>query len=95
MSSILPTLANPPHPPPEISSRWSDHEHLPHVLKFSGGRASATLAFLLAGGGLLRPERGDVILFARTSAEHPATYNFAPEADTPLHIDPHAVSTGE
>lgn len=59
--------------------RRARHADLPHVVKFSGGRSSATLAFLLAEEGLLRPERGDVILFANTSAEHPATYEFAAE----------------
>ena len=87
MSSILPTLANPSRPRPEIPSRGSDHEHLPHVLKFSGGRSSAALAFLLAEGDLLRPERGDVILFANTSAEHPATYDFARECKERLEGD--------
>ena len=45
------------------------------------------MAFLLAEGGLLRPERGDVILFANTSAEHPATYDFARECKERLERD--------
>ena len=87
MPATLPTLSNPPHRSPEIPSRGGDHEHLPHVLKFSGGRSSAALAFLLAEAGLLRPERGDVILFANTSAEHPATYDFARECKERLEGD--------
>lgn len=35
------------------------------------------MAMLLAKDGQLRPERGDVVLFANTSAEHPGTYRFA------------------
>ena len=35
--------------------------------------------FSLAEAGALRPERGDVVLFANTSAEHPATWEFAAE----------------
>jgi len=52
---------------------------LPHVVKFSGGRSSAMLAFKLAEAGLLKASRGDLILFANTSAEHPGTYSFAAE----------------
>lgn len=71
----------------EISARAEEHEHLPHIVKFSGGRSSAALAFLLAESGLLRPERGDAILFANTSAEHPATYEFARECKRSLEHD--------
>ena len=70
-----------------ILSRAEKHENLPHVLKFSGGRSSAALAFLLAEAHLLRPERGDVLLFANTSAEHPATYAFARECKRRLEGD--------
>lgn len=52
-------------------------EALPHIVRFSGGRSSAAMTFLLAEAGVLRPERGDVVLFANTSAEHPGTYAFA------------------
>ena len=52
---------------------------MPHILSFSGGRSSAALAFMAAEEGLLRPERGDLLLFANTSAEHPGTYEFAAE----------------
>ena len=52
----------------------------PCIVKFSGGRSSVALAFLLVESGLLRPECGDAILFANTSAKHPATYDFAGSA---------------
>ena len=60
-----------------IPSRADEHVASPHIVKFSGGRSSAALAILLAEDGLLSAERGDVILFANTSAEHPGTYAFA------------------
>lgn len=60
-----------------LSYRSPDHEELPHIVSFSGGRSSAALAFLAAEAGVLRPERGDLALFANTSAEHPGTYEFA------------------
>ncbi len=56
-----------------------DHSKQPHVLKFSGGRSSGMLLFLLLENGILKPERGDVIVFNNTSAEHPATYRFVSE----------------
>ena len=55
------------------------HEHLPHIVKFSGGRSSALLLFVVLESGLLRAERGDVVIFNNTSAEHPETYRFARE----------------
>ena len=71
--------------PPKVSGKllgricYRDlaHESAPHVVSFSGGRSSAALAFMAASDGVLRPERGDVALFANTSAEHPGTYEFA------------------
>ena len=71
--------------PPKVSGKhlgricYRDlaHESAPHVASFSGGRSSAALAFMAASDGVLRPERGDVVLFANTSAEHPGTYEFA------------------
>ena len=62
-----------------IAYRDARHAELPHVVKFSGGRSSAALVFSLAEAGALRPERGDVVLFANTSAEHPGTWEFAAE----------------
>lgn len=53
------------------------HASLPHIVKFSGGRSSAAMVLSLARSGTLQPERGDLVLFANTTAEHPATYNFA------------------
>jgi len=52
------------------------HLELPHVVKFSGGRSSGMMLIALLDQGLLKPERGDVVLFNNTSAEHPATYEF-------------------
>ena len=64
--------------------RHPDHTALPHIVSFSGGRSSAALAFMAAEEGLLRSERGDVLLFANTSAEHPGTYEFAAECKARL-----------
>lgn len=47
------------------------------MARMSGGRTSAMMVLVLAEEGLLRPERGDVALFANTTAEHPGTYGFA------------------
>lgn len=63
------------------------HVALPHIVSFSGGRSSAMLAMLAAEEGLLRPERGDVVLFANTSAEHPGTYEFASLCKERLEYD--------
>ncbi len=52
------------------------HKELPHVIKFSGGCSSAMLLFTLLEADLLDAERGDVIIFNNTSAEHPKTYEF-------------------
>ena len=54
-----------------------EHKNQPHVVKFSGGRSSGMLLFTLLHGGFLNRERGDVVVFNNTSAEHPATYDFA------------------
>lgn len=62
-----------------LNYRDDAHRDLPHVLSFSGGRSSAAMALMAAEEGLLRPERGDLLLFANTSAEHPGTYEFAAE----------------
>ncbi len=52
------------------------HRHCPHVVKFSGGKTSGMLLFILLESGLLKAERGDVVIFNNTSAEHPKTYEF-------------------
>ncbi len=52
------------------------HKDTPHVVKFSGGRSSGMLLFLLLENEFLKPERGDVVIFNNTSAEHPETYRF-------------------
>lgn len=59
--------------------RSKSHEQLPHVVKFSGGRSSGMLLFTLLESGLLRRDRGDVVVFNNTSCEHPETYKFAAE----------------
>ena len=66
-------------PPPigPLRYRNPSHESLPHVVKFSGGRSSAALVLEMAAAETLSAERGDVVLFANTSAEHPRTYEFA------------------
>lgn len=56
--------------------RAKKHSFLPHVVKFSGGRSSGMLLFTLLENRLLDPDRGDVIVFNNTSAEHPDTYRF-------------------
>ena len=55
------------------------HQEWPHVVKFSGGKTSGMLLFILLEAGMLKPERGDVIVFNNTSAEHPKTYEFVRE----------------
>ena len=52
------------------------HKNLPHIVKFSGGRSSGMLLFRLLESNLLQAERGDVVIFNNTSAEHPRTYEF-------------------
>ena len=59
-----------------IGYRKPEHENLPHVVKFSGGRSSGMLLFELLERGLLDRGRGDVVVFNNTSAEHPETYRF-------------------
>ena len=60
----------------EFSYDASGHEGLPHVVKFSGGRTSGMLLLMLLENGMLRADRGDVVVFNNTSAEHPETYRF-------------------
>lgn len=59
-----------------INYRKVEHASLPHIVKFSGGRSSGMMLFKLLEAGLLKPERGDVVIFNNTSAEHPKTYEF-------------------
>ena len=56
--------------------RAGSHRTLPHVVKFSGGRSSGMLLFILLENRILDRERGDVIVFNNTSSEHPDTYRF-------------------
>ena len=60
-----------------LKYRACHQEHFAHVARFSGGRSSAMMTLILAEAGLLQAERGDVVLFANTTAEHPDTYEFA------------------
>ena len=55
------------------------HAELPHVVKFSGGRSSGMLLLTLLANGILKSERGDVVVFNNTSSEHPRTYDFVRE----------------
>ena len=56
--------------------RARHHQDLPHVVKFSGGRSSGMLLFTLLENGFLKQGRGDVVIFNKTSCEHPETYQF-------------------
>lgn len=62
-----------------LDYREDSHRLLPHVVKFSGGRSSAMLLFTLLANGILKQERGDVVVFNNTSCEHPQTYRFVAE----------------
>ena len=55
------------------------HAELPHVVKFSGGRSSGMLLLTLLANGILKSERGDVVVFNNTASEHPRTYDFVRE----------------
>jgi len=70
--------ANARHPngPHTLTYRSPAHERLPHVVKFSGGRSSAMLLFILLENRILKQERGDVVVFNNTACEHPETYRF-------------------
>ena len=63
----------------KIDYRNQRHAKLPHVIKFSGGRSSGMRLFKLLESGQLDPDRGDVIIFNNTAAEHPETYRFVDE----------------
>jgi len=69
------------------------HKNLPHVVKFSGGRSSGYMLLKLLENGMLDKNRGDVVIFNNTSAEHPKTYEFVKKikkevesADIPFFI---------
>ena len=55
------------------------HKQLPHIVKFSGDRSSGALLFSMLKNGMLNADRGDVIIFNNTSAEHHKTYEFVIE----------------
>jgi len=63
-------------PAHRLRYRAKRHRNLPHIVKFSGGRSSGMLLFTLLENKLLDPDRGDVIVFNNTAAEHPGTYQF-------------------
>lgn len=65
----------------------SAHDLLPHVVKFSGGRSSGMMLMLLLEQRHLVPERGDIVVFNNTSAEHPATYDFVRTCARRTEID--------
>ena len=88
----VPVLAASRRPQPSIASfdpgqpykfryRSRRHRDLPHVVKFSGGRSSGMMLFMLLENRLLDPARGDVIVFNNTSSEHPDTYRFARDCE--------------
>lgn len=61
--------------------RAKQHGDLPHVVKFSGGRSSGMMLFMLLENRILDPARGDVIVFNNTASEHPDTYRFARDCE--------------
>lgn len=71
-------------PEREYQFRYMDkhHSELPHVVKFSGGRSSGMLLLTLLANGILKRERGDVVVFNNTASEHPHTYDFVRECKT-------------
>ena len=54
----------------------AEAEDGPRVVLCSGGQSSAFLLVQMLYHGDLDPDRGDVIVFNNTSAEHPRTYDF-------------------
>ena len=59
-----------------FSYHRKEHRSMPHVVKFSGGKSSGMMLFILLESGMLKADRGDVVVFNNTSAEHPETYRF-------------------
>ena len=53
-----------------------EHENLPHIVKFSGGKTSGMLLFKMLENNMLTAQRGDVVIFNNTSAEAVETYDF-------------------
>ena len=72
-----PSAAAPEPGPAVFHYQDKDHAELPHIVKFSGGLTSGMLLFTLLENEILKPERGDAVVFNNTSAEHPETYRFA------------------
>ena len=62
--------------PTTVTYRNPAHRTLPHVVKLSGGRTSAAMLERLLDTRSLDAERGDVVVFNNTAAEHSATYEF-------------------
>ena len=75
-SRIRPQDAFDPNKASKFHYESKSHRDLPHVVKFSGGRTSGMLLFILLEADFLKAERGDVVIFNNTSAEHPETYEF-------------------
>ncbi len=84
---LVPAVHRRPNRLGSLSYRAPTHADLPHVVSFSAGRSSAALTFMAAEEGLLNPDRGDIVLFANTSAEHPGTYEFAAECKRRIEAD--------
>lgn len=59
----------------KINYRQKNQKDIPHVVKLSGGRSSAFMLLSLLERGALSKDRGDVVVFNNTSAEHPETYS--------------------
>ena len=70
-----------------LTYRDRAHERLPHVVKFSRGRSSAMLLFVLLENRILKQERGDVVVFNNTACEHPETYRFTAECKRRVEED--------
>ena len=67
--------------------RHPEHETFPHIVHFSGGRSSGYMTLGLAESGALNPDRGDVVFFCNTSAEHSGTYDFVAKIKRTLEYE--------
>ena len=77
MKNDIPTLKNTDRIPRlKVNYRRQDLASFPHVVKLSGGRSSAFMLISLLHHGMLSADRGDVVVFNNTAAEHPETYKF-------------------